>query len=40
MVKKYNNVDKMNVGLQYWAEITIWVEMSCLVEVCALRVLF
>ena len=28
------NVDKMNLGLQYW------VEMSCLAEVCALRVLF
>ena len=32
MVKKSNNGDKMNVGLQYL------VEMSCLAEVCALRV--
>lgn len=29
MAKKSNNVDKMNVGLEHWEEITIWVEISC-----------
>lgn len=30
----------MNVGQEHWLKITIWVEMSYLVKVCVLQVLF
>lgn len=40
MVKEFNNVDNMYVGIEHWMEITIKVNMSCLAEVWTLPVLF